>query len=256
MFAVLISASFHDIRTREVPDIHWIIMGITGIAMMCAAALDGGLSVQRMMTIAGSVMILFDILYAKDRTLRSALLFYTVMASLFIIPLITASDDDLVITFMTVPICFLLFAAMYHTGTVKGGADVKCLITMAMVFPSYPVLSVFTVTDVPHPVLAVVFSFPVAVLFHAALLSLLAIIPIAAMNIRRGDTSFPRMLYCLKMNAADTENAHVWVSDDNDDCDPCGDGRIWVTPKIPFIVPITLAALIVMVFGNLLFLMV
>jgi prepilin signal peptidase PulO-like enzyme (type II secretory pathway) len=52
------------------------------------------------------------------------------------------------------------------------------------------------------------------------------------------------------MNADDVSSAHVWPTGDT----PDSDGRIWVTPKIPFIVPITAAALFVTFIGNIMFL--
>jgi preflagellin peptidase FlaK len=151
---------------------------------------------------------------------------------------------------MTIPVCYVLFVILFLTGTIKGGADVKCLMSIAIMFPVYPLFG--------DPLIAVplmiskIISFPIAVLFHAAVLSMLLVIPMAARNIMRGDTKFPKLFTGYRMDATKAQNSHVWTMDENEVAD---DGRIWVTPKIPFIVPITAAAIFLVFAGNVLFLL-
>ncbi|MDR2865853.1 MAG: hypothetical protein LBV13_00385 [Methanomassiliicoccaceae archaeon] len=251
--AVLISASVHDLRSREVPDVHWMVAGAAGILMMCASMFDGGVTIWRMMIVAGSAMIVADILYDRERSVRIIVMTYALMAAMFIIPLAVSYDDTFVKHSLAVPLCFILFVMMFHTGVIKGGADVKCLITVAVLFPMYPVMYGYPMIDAPSSIISDIISFPIAVLFHAALFSMTAVIPMAIRNIRRGDIQFPRMLSCYRMNAADVKNAHVWPAED---VNGSTDGRIWVTPKIPFIIPITVAVIFVMFIGNILFAMV
>jgi prepilin signal peptidase PulO-like enzyme (type II secretory pathway) len=54
------------------------------------------------------------------------------------------------------------------------------------------------------------------------------------------------------MDASRVSDSHVWPMRDEVAAD---DGKIWVTPKIPFIVPITFAVFFVALFGNVLFLL-
>ena len=249
--AVMISASVQDVRTREVSDIHWLILGVAGIVMTVAGMHDN-VSIERMMIAAGAALIVFDLLYDREWPIRLNAAFYGIMALLFIIPLITSADDTFVMNSMVVPACYLIFAAMFYTGAIKGGADVKCLISVAIMFPLYPEMFGYPLIAVPDSVLSTVISFPLAVLFHASIMSMSAIVFVIIRNIVRGDTESPNMLTGYKINAADAEKAHVWPMKNSS---PDADGRTWVTPKIPFIVPITAAVLFVALIGNILFLL-
>jgi preflagellin peptidase FlaK len=247
--AVLISASIHDIRTREVPDIHWIMLCAAGIVTMMITLPGGHITVERMMICAGSVMIAADILHDREWPPHLDAFFYLALAVMFIMPLMTAADDPMVMYSMAISVCYILFLTLFFTGTIKGGADVKCLISMSLMFPVYPALLNFSMVAT-SPLVSAVISFPVAVLFHAAVLSLLLTIPMAVRNIIRGDTGSPRMFTGYRMSAEDAAGAHVWPID----AAPDSDGKVWVTPKIPFIVPITVAVFFVTFVGNVMFL--
>ncbi|MCL2712079.1 MAG: hypothetical protein FWD37_02225 [Methanomassiliicoccaceae archaeon] len=245
--AVLISASVQDIRTREVSDIHWLITGIIGMVMMIICISDN-VTVGRLMICIGSLMILSDILYDRENSLFVNAIFYTILAAMFLIPLISFSGDTFVSNSVTIPVCYLIFLLFFYTGTIKGGADVKCLISLSILFPVYPVMFCCPFIELPSSVITSVISFPLAVLFHAALFSVIAMIPVMIRNIIRGDTRFPNMLSGYMMNKKDVSKAHVWVMSSEE-----FNERVWVTPKIPFIVPITAAVLFVAFIGNIIF---
>jgi prepilin signal peptidase PulO-like enzyme (type II secretory pathway) len=75
------------------------------------------------------------------------------------------------------------------------------------------------------------------------------------------------MLLGYRIDAGEAEELYVWPMaekkkkgappDTGADAAPApenGDGKIWVTPKIPFILPITAAVIITAVIGNVIFL--
>jgi len=248
---VLISASVQDIKRREVSDIHWLILGIAGVVIMMAG-MSGHVTAGRIMIAAGTAMIVFDLLYGREWTARLDMMFYALMSMMFAVPLIFSHGDPFVTNAAVIPLCYLIFAAMFYTGVIKGGADVKCLITVAIIFPMYPEIYGYPLIAVPDHVVSAVISFPLAVLFHASLISMSAIVFVIARNLIRGDTELPNMLTGYRMNAADADKAHVWYMKERS-ADACG--KIWVTPKIPFIVPITAAVLFVTTVGNILFLL-
>ena len=270
--AVLIPACVSDWRRREASDVHWAVIGIFGILCMFYASYAEGMTHWHIMMIIGVVMILLDILYDFERRRIFDMLFYAVMAALFIIPVVYAWDDVLIRQFLVVPAAFLIFLGMFVTGLVRGGADVKCLIVLAMVFQTYPVFSVFPLIGIPDGPVALVFQFSLMVMFHAALFSAAAALYYLARNLRRGERGMPYILLGYRMDIADARNAHVWpmqtVSDGVsvrvrkaqepsvlDELEGIGEKDVWVTPMVPFLIPIAAAVLFVSLIGNLLFLL-
>ena len=250
LVVILLSASMHDLRSREVPDIHWAAICAVGIVMMIISILDGTVTVQRIMILIGSIMIIADILYDRDLPQYAEILFYGTLAVMFMYPVMTAMDDTFVVSSLAIPICYLLFVVLFFGGMIKGGADVKCLISLAIIFPMYPVLYGYPIIGVPEPIISSMISFPLAVLLYASLFSLILMVPLVVRNIRLGDTRFPNMLIGYRMRSEDVEGHHVWPMGDGAE----EDGKVWVTPKIPFIIPITAAVVFTMFVGNLIFL--
>jgi preflagellin peptidase FlaK len=164
-----------------------------------------------------------------------------------------------------------MFIGLFFAGVVKGGADVKCLIVLAMVFRTYPSFLGFPLIAVPDSGIAAVFQFSLMALFHAALFSLSVGLYYAAVNIRRGDTDLPYMFLGFRMDTCEAKDAHVWpmhkVVDGTvvrtrraqdpevlTEIETAGEGRIWVTAMIPFLVPLTVAIIFLTFVGNLFFL--
>jgi len=246
--AALMSASVQDIRSREVSDIHWMIVGTAGIAAMLIAAISEMMTAGRLTVCIGSAMILFDVLYEREWKKSRNTLFYAAMASMFVIPMITSFDDPFVMASLSVPLCFIVFVAMYFGGIIKGGADVKCLVTLAMTFPAYPELFGYPMIGVPSSILPLLLPFAAAVLFYASLFAVLAMMPVIFRNVMRGDTKMPNMFLGHRA-PVDNVTGYVWHMGGDEE-----DGKVWVIPKIPFIVPITAAVLFTAFIGNVFFL--
>lgn len=269
MTAVLVSASVRDWREREVSDAHWLILGIAGTAVFFAVAVIGhGFRWEYLCMLIGSAMILIDIL--SDRV-GNVLIFYTVMAVLFAVGAYSGAGDPVITAWLSVPACYLVFSGMYYAGILRGGADAKCLMVLSMMFPVYPSFLSMPLIGVPDGIISSIFVYPVSVLFLAAFMSAASCLYFAVVNIRNGDVC-RRMLSGYRMDLDEAEGSHVWPIEDAVDGGivPSGipvDGgevfsrlrsagctRIWVTPMIPFVIPITVAAVLVAVIGNPLFL--
>jgi hypothetical protein len=109
------------------------------------------------------------------------------------------------------------------------------------------------------------------VLFNGAILTLLVPVGMLLLNVVRRDLRFPLMLFGTRMSIEDAKKKHVWPmerlvdgevrtvlfprSDDEIDWDAlhgAGVDRPWVTPKVPFLIPLTLAVPFSLLVGNLL----
>ena len=270
VIAVLIPACISDWKRREVSNVYWVILGIFGMIFCLYDAYVAGICWQYILMIFGMLLILIDICFEKSRSVVASILLYFVMFMVFAVPVCTMHGDMLIQQFVIVPLSFVVFYILYLTGIIGGGADVKCLITMGMMFQAYPTFNGFPLIDIPTmQYVGLVISFPFALLFHAALFTLFVFIYIVSVNYRNGD-SMSASTYTMDIDRAKT--SHVWVKQDvvngimvntsypQDDPDVyrrlevIDTSKVRVTPKIPFMIPILIGFLFIVFIGNLLFL--
>ena len=129
---VMVSASYFDWRYREVPDLHWWVLGISGLVL--TAASFGDIGTEVLMMLIGSALLLLLILLDLNVPAVAELIVFLIMVALFAYPAVTAFDDPNVKRMLVIPVCCLIFYLMFSFGILKGGADAKCLMTMAMMF--------------------------------------------------------------------------------------------------------------------------
>jgi len=270
---ILISASIKDWKEREVPDIHWIVLSIAGLVLFITYSINlTGFRWEYILLAAGTAMIIFDIFSDKE---FHPLIYYTIMAVVFIIPLYGNISQDIFRAWASIPFCFLIYVGMYIFGIVRGGADVKCLIAVSIMFPVYPLFLGLPIIAIHNVTMSQVFVFSVSLLFFAAILTIPMILYFAVRNVRAGHTS-KRMFSGYRMDIAKAEAGDVWPAEDIIDgkvehikipkeedmaaiyarLKEAGQETVWVTPMIPFIIFITVAAAILGLAGNPLFLIV
>lgn len=267
--AVLVPACVGDWRYREVSNVHWIVLGVLGIVFCLYEAYIAGIRWQYVMMVVGMLLILTDICSERERSVVMSFVMYAAMFLMFFVPVLTMHDDALIRQFAIVPLSFIVFYVLYATGIIGGGADVKCLMTMTMMFQTYPSFSVFPLIGIPAGYAELLIPFPFALLFHAALFAMSVFVYIAWTNHRNGDSL---MSSTYRMDVDTARRSHVWVRQDVSgditvDTDRPKDNpedyrrmevidtyRVRVTPKIPFIIPISAAFLFIVFVGNLLFL--
>ena len=272
VLVVLVYASVSDLRTREVTDKCWWILGTFGICCMIYSSFSEGMRWEYAMMTIGATMILLSILtdVIPEGGIEKA--FHVLTALMFLIPLALSFDDVLVKQFFMVFAVFVIFLLMFFTGVIKGGADVKCLIVISMVFFSYPSFSVFPLIASSDPVYEIIFQFSLMTLLFAALFSLSTAFYVMSKNIKNG-TDVKRRYMGFEMSIDEARRSHVWplqfVSDGNvittwkaqdpavlDDLSAAGSEKVLVTPMVPFLVPITAAVIFLVLIGNPYFLIV
>jgi len=252
LMATLVSASVQDGRSREVSDAHWLVICIIGVAVMLIAVSEH-VTPERIMVCIGAAMIAANILHDREWPAYREILFNAATLIMFIIPAVMAYDDPFVRDSLAIPLSYVIFLVMFFTGAIKGGADAKCLISVAILFPVYPIMFGYPLIGVPGYPVTLIMSFPLAVLLHASLFSISAMLFVIVRNLIRGDTKMPNMLIGYRMDRSDADHSHVWPMTDCHGSD-AADEKIWVTPKIPFIIPITAAVIFVTFIGNIIFL--
>ena len=160
---------------------------------------------------------------------------------------------------LTIPMAIVLvFAGM-------GGADAKALMAIAVLTPLIPHMNIGI--EFPLWTAPVELPFSIIVLINALLLFLGIPLMFLLLNAARGDFEFPTALLGYKMRACDIGTSFVWPMEKiveekrittilpQKNVDPAifGDEVIWVTPKVPFLIPLTAGYAISFIFGDILF---
>ncbi len=186
------------------------------------------------------------------------------------------ADDSYFQSLLAVPIMMMVFVALYALDIIKGGADAKALIALAVVFPFVPAIGNLPLVVPLDSTASVLFPFAFAVLIDAAILVLFLPLGFLVRNLASRDIKLPQMLLGYMIDSGTDAPGFIWLMERVEDgrhriyTRPAGDedaseelkklrehGRpkVWVTPKIPFIVPIFAGLIIATIAGNLLFLL-
>ena len=174
---------------------------------------------------------------------------------------------------LTIPVLIILFYVFYQFNILHGGADAKALMTLAIFVPFYPTFFGFPLIDLGQErvttAMELFFPFAFLVLMNAVIVVVWILLAFIAYNAVKGDIRMPEMLLGYTMDVDAVEKKFVWpmerVVDGRrvrtlfpkggresrlDDFRDLGIERIWVTPKIPFIVALTGGFLLSIFIGN------
>ena len=165
----------------------------------------------------------------------------------------------------------VLFCLFYHflyaVGIVRGGADAKCLMSLSVAIPSLPEYLMEPNGNVPD-ILMKVFSPSVSVLFLSSVLSVAGVMVYCL--IRNRGSFYPGSSHGYMMPVRDVRGSFVWPSEDirdgvrtrcqipDDDevegiCqkfEEAGEDEIYVTPMVPFILPMAVSLILVLLVGD------
>lgn len=270
VFITLISASIEDINKRTVRDGHWALIGGFGVVVNLFMFVEEGFLLGLIVSTV-SIMIMWSILNKRDYSNKFRVIFLGILIMMIVSSYLLAPSNAIRYAALSIPAFSTIFLGMYYTGLLRGGADAKCMISLAVAFPVYPVFLKFPMISVMNGFPSMVFSFSLAVLFHALLFTILLSIPMLSMNLKRkniGKTMFSG--YVTDIESA--RKSYVWPMHDAvngsivrispaenvniiyDRLEKHGEREIWVTPMIPFIVPITISFFFTLIFGNPVFL--
>lgn len=263
--AALAHAALCDVRSRTVPDWHWAVIGSFGSAMFALSCYEqAGLPVAGCI-LMGSMLLLSNMLAEMPAWLHAVTLLASVV--LFVIPLSEDPGSWYAEAGLSSAVMFAAFHGMYVIGLIRGGADAKCLMSLALSFPVYPVTGCTPLLWHIDPPEALVLNPSLSVFTIGLALSLAGVLWVFAVNVRRGDIG-PRMLTTYLMPVSDVWGSHVWPAERL--CDgalvPChgfddaegilreleseGVRDVRVTPMVPFILPLAVAFVVVAVLGS------
>ena len=273
-------ASQRDLRTRTVPNRLWFVMFFAGVIM---------LEVGYLLTKAPSVMLLtpipamiiFIVIFtegepAEDSLSKAGNAALTLV--LLLVGLGIIIYQGLALNFsndwarsLHIPIMIAVAYLFYLVRVLHGGADAKALMALAVLAPFYPIMG-------PMPLIAnldaitLVLPFALVVLFDSALAAMLVPLGYAVYNLGRGDVD-RKMFFGYRLPLRKVPDRFVWLMErvedgdivtelfpkrrtkkalmkDVDNLRKAGRKVAWVTPKMPFMVPMLFGYLLAFTVGN------
>ncbi len=249
---VLLSASLHDIRSREIPDWHWVLLCI--MALFCTFLRYNPLPAA---VISSSYVLMILFLFVER---VKGVIAVAVLAGSAVLTLVSYELTKELSMWVTL-LMLIFILALYLTGLIRGGADAKAMVAISMLFPVYP--DVGCVLWEPEYPIAYIFNPAFSTLIVGLLLSLLMAFYVLCRNLRCGRVS----VTSFYMRIEEARGYYVWPLEDvsdgrkvkvrtQDDMDSiydrlesAGFEDVLVTPMIPFIMPMTAAFILVMILG-------
>lgn len=280
--ALLGYASWQDWRTREVGNALWALMAGLGLALLAGEFVLGQGDPLAALVVLPLGLLVVDLLWDReDNPLqrRLTLLLYGVAAGTVLLLLVLfdrfgPTDRDLLRRAFGAVVVVLLAYAFYHVGLFRGGADAKAFLCIGILVPGYPAAGPFPLVPIPSlllPAFELLFPFAMSALMNAALLLLALPVAFLVRNLWRGDYHWPQVLTGYKA-PLDALPRFAWVLQDVEGGrvrydilarkEPAevdveglrqlGIDRVWITPQVPFLLPLAAGFVITFLVGNLL----
>lgn len=280
-------ASASDWRTRRVRNIVWIVLGACALILFLIDLETHGGTLMLESELLPVAFIFFDIFWEREKGIKSrsgaiaAAMYVAAFIWMCYVTYYLLSNLGGWSQYFAGPIvafaAILLFELFYMFDVIKGGADAKALICLAVLFPWYPDISANIPLIVPAAdMVRVFFPFALSVLFMGALAACSVPLYILAKNIRAKRKMGARSLLGFQLPIDEVEKHFVWLIEWVEDgklrfsyrkqrdsemlkgdlaaLRAMGLKEVWVTYKIPFIIPLTAGLIMVLLVGNLLFL--
>lgn len=282
LLAGLAAASVQDWRRREVDDSVWQILALLGAATGWSAL--GTTSPVALAFWAVGAFFVLEHLLPWDvpiERLHPDLPGWIEMASYAAVLLLLGvgiatygiGPTSVPVAVIAVVAAVLLARLLFELNILYGGADAKALMVAALLVPLFPT-PLLSIPEAARSLLAV-YPFAFNLLMNGALLA--GAIPIAlalrnlkngTFDLRRGFTSYPLAVERLHEEFVWVRDARVDpVEEDLETSEEDRDLRIrlqaelrvrgltevWVTPQLPFLLPLLVGAATAILYGNLLF---
>ena len=213
---ILSYASYTDIKTRQASNMLWLIMGSIGGILLIAQ--------------------FFTINFEDTRFL------------------------------IFIPIMIGVFYVLFQLRLIFGGADAKALMALSILAPLQPSINGF-------PIYGALPFFMWSIFSNSVLLFLLIPLSLLVFNIFKRNLEFPYCFLGYKMSVRKARETFVWplekikdgkrkfmympkdfdVDKELEEFEKMDIKRIWVTPKIPFMIPLLAGFIISFILGDILF---
>ncbi|MFQ6012118.1 MAG: A24 family peptidase C-terminal domain-containing protein [Thermoplasmata archaeon] len=278
---ILSYASMADWRTRRVGDRPWALMAGVGLALLTTELVLATDEPLPYLLLVPPALLFLDVLWERGGgafAYGSTLLFYGVSGLavlLLVLGFSESQEQQLILRGLGILTVILLGYVFYYLSLLKGGADAKAFMAIGVLVPGYPALGPLPFLSVDPPLLGpfeLLFPFALSTLLLGALLLLGLPVVFLVRNLARGDRRWPQLLVGYKAPVDDLPRFawtlqevkdgemthHVFPRTTTREADlealrAAGLRRVWVTPQIPFLLPLTVGFLLAFLLGNPLF---
>jgi len=217
------------------------------------------------------ITILFYASYTDIKTRRASNMLWVIMGSigaiLLVVQYFTAGFEN-PYYLLFIPIMIGLMFALFQLRLIFGGADAKALMALAILIPLKPEILQFPLFEgsvVSMPGSWIVFS-------NSILLFLLIPLSLLIFNLLKRNIEFPYCILGYKMSIEKAKQTFVWplekikdgkrkfsympkefdINDELSAFEKQGIKEIWVTPKVPFMIPLLAGFIATFVLGDIL----
>lgn len=274
---VLCYASLLDWRTRRVGNVFWMVLSAAAIALLVARVIVDEAPLEYLLVLVPVLVVLADVYgpSGESGTLSRLLpmISYAVAIVLTVYLTYLWADDRYFAHLLTAPVMMMIVVLLYMMDIVRGGADAKALIALSIMFPFYPHIGSLPIIVADNSFAEILFPFAFVVLVNSAIIVAFTPIAFMARNLAAREFTLPYALVGYKLDADDIKTRQVWLmervedgahrmytrprrdeqlSEEVDKLVSAGRHRIWVTPKVPFIIPMTIGLVFTAVVGNIL----
>ncbi len=216
------------------------------------------------------ILILTYASYTDIRTRRASNMLWLIMGSIAVILLIVqystvGFDNPYYLIF--IPIMIGLVYLLFQMRIIFGGADAKALMAIAILAPLEPSIAGFPISKGSF------MPFSWSIFQNSLIVFLLIPLSLFIFNIIKRNLKFPHAFLGYKINIKIARKKFVWplekivdgkikfsympkefdANDEYDKFEKKGIKEIWVTPKVPFMIPLLIGFIIAFIFGDILF---
>jgi preflagellin peptidase FlaK len=279
---LLCFASYTDFKTRRVKNEVWMLMGFVGGVILLiqmfydSVAWEYYLIFVPVGILFASMFFEHEPLYDSENKKFNFKIFIVYILGIIALhyQFYSSAGETFFYQLLTIPVLIVFFFILYQFGAIHGGADAKALMTLAIFVPFYPHFFGFPViqfsSDRVAETMELFFPFAFLILMNSVIFVVWAFLAFFVFNAAKKDFGFPEMILGYKMDIEEVEKKFVWpmerIVDEErvlvlfpkkNDPDSLkrlkeeGVKRIWITPKIPFIVFLTAGFIISVFLGNL-----
>lgn len=276
-------ASWSDLKTRKVEDKVWIGFGTLGLLILGLEFFSLNVNpVYYLGFVFITIMFLsFFLETAAKTSLKKLRINKKLWLGAWCCALVTLAwliynfcvltRDLFFLSILTIPAVMLFAYLLYSSRLLYGGADAKALICLALAVPFYqeltaPLLGYFPVK--------LFWPYPIVVLTNGIIVTLIIPLGYLVYNLARGDFGFPLCFLGCRMDIDLAEKKFCWplervknnklrrvyfprrsenVAQALKELKEFGVKKVWVTPKIPFIIPLFIGFILACFVGDLMY---
>ena len=217
------------------------------------------------------VFILSYASYTDIKTRRAKNCLWLIMGSiggiLLAVQYFTIGFGNKIFYLIFIPIMIVLVYILFQMRLIFGGADAKALMALAILLPLQPSINEFPIWGESFmPASWSIFS-------NSIILFLFIPLSLIIFNLAKRDIKLPYMFLGYKMSVNKARDKFIWplekivegkrkfsympknfdVEDELDEFEKLGFNEIWVTPKIPFMIPLLAGFICTFLLGDILY---